>query len=181
VPGIRPGTAQGDARIGRHLRAFGCDAGLEERGLCAGGRPTRGAHVELAGQPDLAPVLAAVAADAALRLGARSRLSGLGTLAGKESDRFAGIAAALSAAGADVVPEGREALVVRPRRGGERRAADGELVLDARGDHRMAFLHALLGLVVPGVVTRDGRPVAKTWPAFWEELERLGFVVVRGA
>jgi 3-phosphoshikimate 1-carboxyvinyltransferase len=176
VLGLGPRTPQGDARIAEHLRAFGCDAELRAVGLRARGRPTRGAELDLAGEPDLAPVLAAVAADAALSCGARSRLQGLGTLAGKESDRLAGIAAALAAAGAAVARDGPEALAIAP--GGVRAAS---VVLDARGDHRMAYLHALLGLVVPGVTTRDGRCVAKTWPRFWEDMAELGFEVVRGA
>jgi 3-phosphoshikimate 1-carboxyvinyltransferase len=176
VLGLGPRTPQGDARIAEHLRAFGCDAELRADGLRARGRPTRGAELDLAGEPDLAPVLAAVAADAALSCGARSRLQGLGTLAGKESDRLAGIAAALAAAGAAVARDGPEALAIAP--GGVRAAS---VVLDARGDHRMAYLHALLGLVVPGVTTRDGRCVAKTWPRFWEDMAELGFEVVRGA
>jgi 3-phosphoshikimate 1-carboxyvinyltransferase len=68
------------------------------------------------------------------------------------------------------------ALEVAP---GGTRAAD--LVLDPEGDHRMAFLHALLGLVVPGIATRDAGCVGKTWPAFFEDMAALGFGVLSGA
>ena len=181
VPGIEERSPQGDARVADHLRAFGCDAGRDRDGLFAAGLPTRGASLDLFGEPDLAPVLTAVAASAALRVGARSKLAGLETLVGKESDRLAGIAEALTAVGLAVDVEGREAIAIAP---GESPPSGG-VVLDARGDHRMAFLHALLGLVaapgVSGVVTRDGRCVDKTWPRFWEAMESLGLEVVRGA
>jgi 5-enolpyruvylshikimate-3-phosphate synthase len=44
----------------------------------------------------------------------------------------------------------------------------------------MAFTFALLGLVAPGVLVRDPRSVAKSWSAFWEDLESLGAVLQRG-
>ena len=42
------------------------------------------------------------------------------------------------------------------------------LVLDPRGDHRMAFAFALLGLVRPSLALSDPDCVAKSWPEFWE-------------
>ena len=54
----------------------------------------------------------------------------------------------------------------------------GPLVLDPRGDHRMAFAFALLGLFRPGAQTRDPDCVAKSWPGFWEDLAKLGASVV---
>jgi 3-phosphoshikimate 1-carboxyvinyltransferase len=124
--------------------------------------------LDLAGEPDLAPVLAAVAAGAARRHGASSVLSGLGTLPGKESDRLGGLAAALARLGF-AVEAGSDALAIAP---GSRPA--GPHLLDPRGDHRMAFAFALLGLVVPGVLVRDPGCVAKSWTGFWRDLERLG-------
>ena len=49
--------------------------------------------------------------------------------------------------------------------------------LDPEGDHRMAFLGALLGLVVEGVRVRGPGCVAKSWPGFWSELSALGLRV----
>ena len=40
-------------------------------------------------------------------------------------------------------------------------------------DHRIAMSFAVLGLVVPGITIQDEACVAKSFPGFWGELERL--------
>ena len=124
VPALGPESCQGDVRIVEHLGAFGVHAAYEADGLVARGAPTRGATLDLAGEPDLAPVLCAVAADAARR-GESSRLEGLGTLPGKESDRLAVLTQGLRAAGWQAAC-GSDWLEIGPAPGGvPRRAPDG--------------------------------------------------------
>lgn len=176
VLGVPEDSLQGDARIARHLDAFGCTARREGDALVAEGFPERGARLDLAGEPDLAPVLAAVAAAVALRHARASRLSGLGTLGGKESDRLAVLAGALERCGL-VVASTRDALEIAP---GTRSKSRRAILLDPRGDHRMAFAFALLGLVLPDVTVADPGCVAKSWPRFWEDLEALGAEGVAG-
>lgn len=172
--GLAKDSPQGDVRIVEHLRAFGCGARFEGRGLVASGFPQRAASLDLRGEPDLAPVLAAVAAGAALvDPTGESRLSGLATLPGKESSRIEVLCEGLRAAGwqAEATPS---ELVVRAGawRGGLERPQD--VVLDPHGDHRMAFAFALLGLVRPGVFVRAPDCVSKSWPSFWKDLAALG-------
>jgi 3-phosphoshikimate 1-carboxyvinyltransferase len=177
VEGLGPGSLQGDVRIAEHLRAFGCDAALDAGGLRAGGRPSHGARVDLSGEPDLAPPLAAVAAAAAqTKDGAEgeSVLSGLGTLYGKESPRLEVLARGLREVGFEARASGDSLHVGRALT----RAPEG-LRLDPAGDHRMAFAFALLGLLRPGVDVLDPGCVSKSWPSFWGDLERLGARVVR--
>lgn len=172
VPGLGPASLQGDARIGAYLAAFGCTVRADDTGLSASGFPTRGAELDLSGEPDLAPVLAAVAAAAALRHGASSRLLGLGTLPGKESDRLSVLAEGLATLGL-ALEVGTDSLAIAAGAPPEARVR----VLDPRGDHRMAFAFALLGLVVADVRVRDPRCVAKSWASFWDDMQRLGAVL----
>lgn len=174
VAGLGSDSLQGDVRIVEHLSAFGCDASSDARGLRAKGPPVRGAELDLIGEPDLAPVLAAIAASAAVRAGATSRLGGLATLRRKESDRLEILAAGLSATGIAARIVG-DALEIAPGR------LLGESVrLDPAGDHRMAFAFALLGLVVERIEVLDAGCVAKSWPTFWEDLASLGAELQRG-
>ncbi|MCY3003403.1 MAG: hypothetical protein NTV21_16535 [Planctomycetota bacterium] len=172
--GLGKDSPQGDVRVVEHLRAFGCGARFDARGLAASGFPQNAASLDLRGEPDLAPVLAAVAAGAALVDPAHaSRLSGLETLPGKESSRIEVLCEGLRAAGWQAEATASE-LVVRAgtwRAGLERPA---EVVLDPHGDHRMAFAFALLGLVRPGVFLREPECVSKSWPSFWKDLAALG-------
>jgi 3-phosphoshikimate 1-carboxyvinyltransferase len=178
VPRLGPGALQGDVRIVEHLRAFGCETGADARGLWARGAPSRGAALDLEREPDLAPVLAAVAAAAALAGGGGSVLHGLGTLPGKESSRIEVLAAGLAAAGF-AAEAGPDSLRIGPPRATAARGAE-RIALDPRGDHRMAFAFALLGLVVPGVAVLDPQCVRKSWPGFWRDLERAGARVGSG-
>lgn len=173
VPGITRDSRQGDVRIVSYLRAFGCDADSDASSIGARGRPTRGADLDLTGEPDLAPVLAAVAASVALGghgPDACTRLRGLSTLQGKESARISVLAEGLGSLGLAIEATDDE-LVIRPGTG-ERRAR--ELVLDPHADHRMAFAFALVGLSAEGVRVRDAGCVAKSWPSFWRDIERAG-------
>jgi 3-phosphoshikimate 1-carboxyvinyltransferase len=172
VNGIGRDSPQGDARIVEHLARFGCAAGAEASSLWARGAPTHGAELDLAGEPDLAPVLAAVAAAVALSgPGARhaSRLTGLETLPGKESSRIEVLASGLAALGLRVEADAAS-LSIAP--GAARPPAS--LELDPHGDHRMAFAFALLGLAHSGVLVRDPTCVRKSWPRFWTDLAALG-------
>jgi len=178
VPGVGAGSVQGDVRIVAHLRAFGCttEASLSE--LLARGSPRHGAALDLEGEPDLAPVLAIVAASAAQRAApdrAWTELRGLGTLPGKESSRIEVLARGLAACGFAV--EGRRD---RLRIGPPSSSTTERVVLDPSGDHRMAFAFALLGLIRPGVLVSDPDCVAKSWPTFWEDCAKLGATVARG-
>ncbi|HVS10346.1 MAG TPA: hypothetical protein VMS76_10770 [Planctomycetota bacterium] len=177
VEALGPGSIQGDVRIAEHLRAFGCDAALDAGGLRAGGSPRHGARLDLSGEPDLAPPLAAVAAAAAQSGGpaaGESVLSGLGTLKGKESPRLEVLARGLRDAGF-AARASADSLHV----GSAVARTPGDLRLDPAGDHRMAFAFALLGLLRPGVDVLDPGCVSKSWPGFWEDLERLGARVAR--
>lgn len=164
VRGLSLQSLQGDVAIVRHLQAFGCEAGFDSVGVWARGMPSRGAEIDLSGEPDLAPVLAAVAAAAAMAGGGPSRLTGLGTLPGKESDRLAVLQAGLVELGFEANSTADELRIERGQPHGEAR------ILDPAGDHRMAFALALMGLFVAGVRVARPRCVLKSWPGFWEDL-----------
>lgn len=167
--GMKRDSAQGDTRIAEHLGAFGCTAQWTEAGLKASGCPTRGAELELAGEPDLAPVLAVLAADAATR-GHASRLTGLGTLPGKESPRIEVLAQGLRACGWSVSGDADSLAFAL---GGPAREGGAPVLLDPHGDHRMAFAFALAGLCRAGVSVARPACTAKSWPSFWEDLAGL--------
>lgn len=186
VAGLGRRSRQGDARIVEHLGAFGCAASADDDASRASGFPSRGADLDLEGEPDLAPVLAVVAAGAAKACGATSRLRGLWTLPGKESSRIEVLVEGLRACGFEATGtndsmtigpgRGRPDQVTYDSSGGASRAAHAP-----RADHRMAFAFALLGLLVDGVDVADPDCVAKSWPSFWRDLERAGASIARGA
>jgi 3-phosphoshikimate 1-carboxyvinyltransferase len=169
VRGLGSRSSQGDLRVVEYLARFGCETEASAERVRAGGRPKREVLLNLHDEPDLAPVLAAVAAAHAWEGGAGSLLTGLGTLPLKESQRIDVLAHGFETAGI-ACESGPDFLRVGPRQIGEVK----DVLLDPHGDHRMAFAFALLGLARPGVRVKDARCVNKSWPGFWSELQRLG-------
>jgi len=114
--------------------------------------------------PDLAPIMAVVMA---LTPG-RHEIINASRLRLKESDRLHAMAANLHALGTEVteLPDG---LIIRGKlslRGG---------TADSFGDHRIAMALAIAALKCEGTVTLHGaQAVQKSYPAFWEDYERLG-------
>src|SRR5205814_6654785 len=83
----------------------------------------------------------------------------------KETDRLAALATELRRLGAEV-DEFADGLTITPR------PLHGA-VIETYNDHRMAMSLALIGLKVPGVVIKNPGCVAKTYPSFWDDLEKL--------
>lgn len=162
IEGLGSGAAQGDAAFADLLAAMGAEVardatGTEVRGT---GRLT-GIEVDLADLSDTAQTLAAVAVFAE----GPTRVTGIGFIRRKETDRIHAVVTELRRAGIDARAE-PDGFTVHP---GTPRPA----VIETYDDHRMAMSFALLGLVVPGIRIADPACVAKTFPGYFDVLEQL--------
>ena len=99
----------------------------------------------------------------------RSVFRGLEELRVKESDRIATMAAGLRAIGVSV--EELEDGIIIEGSGGAPLAGGGPIA--TKLDHRIAMSFAVAGLAVPGMKISDPACVTKSFPTFWEEIERL--------
>ncbi len=164
LTGLDLRSHQGDRAIIDILRSMGGDIREDPDGsLTAFPSRLRGRVIDAAQIPDLVPILAVAAAVAE----GETAIVGASRLRLKESDRLATVTAMLSALGGDVT-ETRDGLIIRgvpSLRGG---------VVDAAGDHRIAMSGAVAATVCREAVTVVGaESVAKSYPAFWEEFERI--------
>ena len=141
--------------MGARCRHIGSDLEV------TGDGPIRGIDVDLADNPELACVLAAVAAQAPTP----SRLRGIGHMRGHETDRLAALAAELGSLGARVI-EHEDGLEILPAtlHGG---------VFHTYDDHRLAMAAAVLGLVVPGVMVENVATTGKTFPGFARQWQAM--------
>ena len=130
----------------------------------ADGAPLRGVDVDLNAMPDMAQTLAALAVLAE----GDTVIRNVGNLRVKETDRLAALECELSKLGATVSVEGDDLYVVPPADGCIRGAA-----IDTYDDHRMAMSFAVIGLARPGVTIREPACVAKTFPDYFDYLDRL--------
>ena len=92
-------------------------------------------------------------------------MRGIGFIRGKETDRIAAVVRELRRLGIDA-EEADDGFTVQPGR-------PVPAVVHTYDDHRMAMSFAVLGLATPGVSIADPGCVAKTFPGFWDLVDRL--------
>lgn len=159
VDGMNSGSAQGDAVIQTQVEELGLDLGA------------MALELDVSNCPDLAPPLAAMAA---LRAGQTTRLTNAARLRVKESDRLSSVTQVLGTLGADVT-EGPDFLEIRGRE-----TLTGGVTVDSFNDHRVAMMAAIAATRCQEPVTiTEAECVAKSYPDFWEEYERLGGKIQR--
>jgi 3-phosphoshikimate 1-carboxyvinyltransferase len=161
VSGLNRKSLQGDVRFVDVLEQMGCRVEECEAGITVHGGKLRGVDVDMNDISDTVMTLGAVACFA----DGPTRIRNVGHIRHKETDRIAALATELRKLGA-AVEERPDGLTITPRplRG---------CAVDTYNDHRMAMSLALVGLKVPGVVIRNPGCVAKTYPGFWGDLEKL--------
>jgi 3-phosphoshikimate 1-carboxyvinyltransferase len=165
VRGLGTDSVQGDARFVEVLESMGClvTAGAHDTVVMRRrDTPLRGVEVDMADISDLVPTLAVVATQAVTP----TRITGVGFIRSKESDRLGDLAAELRKTGALVTVE-PDGLLIEPTdllHGSQ---------LETHHDHRLAMAFGLLGLVVDGIEIRDPAVVSKSWPSFWDELASI--------
>jgi 3-phosphoshikimate 1-carboxyvinyltransferase len=165
VRGLGSTSVQGDARFVDLLAAMGCSVVVGETDTVVMRRrdtPLRGIDVDMSDISDLVPTLAVVATQAVTP----TRISGVGFIRGKESDRLGDLATELRKTGAVVTVE-PDGLLVEPtdQLHGAR--------LATHHDHRLAMAFGLLGLVVDGIEIVDPSVVSKSWPSYWDALAAI--------
>ncbi|MSR75887.1 MAG: 3-phosphoshikimate 1-carboxyvinyltransferase [Planctomycetes bacterium] len=158
VSGVSAASLQPDAAICGILEAAGCFVQHDVQGVTCSGAMQRGLDLDLRHTPDLAPPLAALAAGRPYS----SRLSGLGALRHKESDRLEGLRAMLQAV--DVPCHiASDALLIQ---GGM--VPGPRVPLEVQRDHRLAMAAALFGLARE-VAIDDAGCVQKSFPDFFHQ------------
>ena len=162
VEGLGTGTVQGDLAFVDVLERMGArverTAGWTE---VTGTGTLRGVDLDLSQISDTAQTLATVAVFAE----GPTRVTGIGFIRRKETDRIAAVVTELRRCGlqAEEEPDG---FVVHP-------GAPRPTTVRTYDDHRMAMSFALLGLRAPGIRIDDPGCVAKTYPGFFADLDRL--------
>jgi 3-phosphoshikimate 1-carboxyvinyltransferase len=154
-------SIQGDIQLVEVLTRMGCEADRVPDGLRLRGAPLRGIDVDMNDISDTVMTLGAVA----LFADGPTTIRNVAHIRHKETDRLAALAAELRRVGAEV-EEFADGLRITPR---PLHAAE----VETYNDHRMAMSMALVGLKVPGIVIKDPGCVAKTYPNFFSDLEKL--------
>jgi 3-phosphoshikimate 1-carboxyvinyltransferase len=164
VEGLSRASPQGDARFADVLREMGCQVEWSEAGVTVTGPAghLRGIDVDLSAMPDMVLTLAPLA----LLAKGRTAIRNVANLRVKESDRLAALATELGRLGA-TVEQHPDGLTIYP----PETVAPAEV--DTYNDHRLAMGMAIVGLRAAGVRVAGAECVSKTYPEFFDDLEKL--------
>lgn len=166
IEGLCADSVQGDKAVLDVVRRFGAKADLQNGRARVTGEPLRACMVDLSQIPDMAPSVALLGAMAQ----GESVLCGTHRLRLKESDRVESILAMLRALGAEAWTQGDD---IHIRGTGGAKLPGG--TVDSCGDHRIAMASACAAAICSGpVVIRGAQCVAKSYPAFFDDLPKLG-------
>lgn len=157
-------SRQADTAVCRALERAGASLIIEESSVTVAHRELHAFEFDATQCPDLFPALVALAAAA----DGVSRISGIGRLRGKESDRGETLREEYAKLGIDIELdyEADVMLVV----GGQPHAA----AVDSHDDHRIAMSLAITALrIVDDVEISNRECVAKSYPSFFEDLRSL--------
>ena len=122
-------------------------------------------------QPDLAQTLVVTCA----MMDIPFRFTGLQSLKIKETDRITALRTELYKLGYDIQEQDDSILFWN----GERCPAQEYPAIDTYEDHRMAMAFAPCALKLGQLRINNPEVVSKSYPAFWEDLEKTGFKVCR--
>lgn len=162
IEGIGRHSAQGDVGIAYALERMGCGLRAGDDFIELEGRPLKGIDLDMETMPDTVLTLAMAAAQAE----GWSRFTNIGNLRVKECDRIHAIAAELKRLGY-TVEEAADAVSIKG--GGKAIPA----MVETYDDHRVAMSFSLLGLLHEGISIEDPKCVGKSFPGYWEELDRF--------
>jgi len=166
-------SLQGDSCLAKIYKQFGLKTTFESDGIKLEKRPAkRPKRLEenLQNSPDIAQTLAVTC----LALNIPCFLTGLHTLKIKETDRLVALKTEIEKFGSKVkVTQNRLELLP-----GQEFFKNVEVA--TYNDHRMAMAFAPLAIKVPFKI-KDAEVVSKSYPGFWEDLEKLDFKIEKSS
>jgi 3-phosphoshikimate 1-carboxyvinyltransferase len=170
LPGLTQYSLQGDSVITEIMANFGITSQFKNGGvyLQKEVKPIQRKIFDLKECPDLAQTIIVVCA----ALGHEATFTGLETLKIKETDRIKALQNELAKIGVKLIEKGQ----VYKLDCSEKHIPQ-HIFVNTYEDHRMAMAFAPLALLIPQVEIEDAQVVEKSYPAFWTDLEKVGFEV----
>lgn len=160
-------SLQGDSQIVDILKMMNVeiDHTPHSTKLASNGSDLEGIDIDMSEISDLVPTVAALACFAV----SPTRIRGVSFIRSKESDRIGDLAAELNKFGAEVV-EHNDGLTISP-------AELTGATVETHDDHRLAMAFSIIGARIPGTVITNSGVTSKSWPSYWEDLNKMTLVV----
>ena len=170
LPGLRESSLQGDKRIIEIMEKLGVGTRWEKEGVILFKKQHQD-HIEQDFDecPDLAQTVAVCCAAKSIT----GRFTGLHSLRIKETDRIAALQNELAKIGASMEEEEAGVCRLTPSQ-----QLPEQVFVNTYDDHRMAMAFAPLATKME-VTIEEPEVVNKSFPRFWEQIQRAGLRVVR--
>ncbi len=169
IKDLKKDSLQGDAIVADIFKSFGVDTVYEDGGvrLTNNGIIVDEFQYDFSNYPDLFPAVAVTCA----ALGINAELKGLRNLKIKESDRLTAMVIELNKMNVKTFVENDEVLWIDK--------SDIRIYepLETYNDHRMAMCFAPLALLNKKIEIINPQVVAKSFPDYFKELLKIGFVI----
>ena len=165
-------SLQGDSRLIDIYKVFGVETKFEENHIILIKNKIdlpKSINLNLKDSPDLAQTIIVTC----LGLGVDCRLDGLHTLKIKETDRLIALKNEIEKFNVDKVEITENSITLENNSN-----LKHEVVIDTYNDHRMAMSFAPLSLLVP-IKISNPEVVTKSYVNFWNDLESLGFNILK--
>lgn len=170
LPYLKQNSLQGDSKIAEIMSNFGIETSFNADGLRLVKKPAGISKTifDFKDCPDLAQTVVVCCA----ALGHNATFTGLETLKIKETDRVKALQTELAKIGVTFAEDNQ---TYHLDCSGLR--FHDSVTISTYEDHRMAMAFAPLALKIRELVIEDHEVVAKSYPAFWKDLESLEFKV----
>lgn len=162
-------SLQGDSALVEIYAKMGVETHFEENKITLVKQPNfklETLNLDLNNTPDIAQTIVVTC----LGLGIGCHLTGLHTLKIKETDRLEALRIELTKLGANISVTNDSLTLVATK------SINSNVKIATYNDHRMAMAFAPLALKVP-IIIENAEVVSKSYPDFWEDLKRLGFLI----
>lgn len=166
-------SLQGDAILPEIYKSFAVKTEILENGirLTKKGKPVSEFEFDFTNYPDLAQSVVVTCA----ALGINGTFIGLESLRIKETDRLNALQAELQKLGYRTGIVGSSEFEVRSCKADSIENQKSKIV-NTFDDHRMAMAFAPLSMIFNSIQIENPQVVSKSYPDFWEDLNRLGMI-----
>jgi 3-phosphoshikimate 1-carboxyvinyltransferase len=170
LPGLTPYSLQGDSVVTEIMANFGITSQFKDDGVYLEKevKPLSRKIFDLKSCPDLAQTIIVVCA----ALGHDATFTGLETLKIKETDRVLALQTELAKIGVKLIEKGHVYKLDCSEK-----FIPQSVFIRTYDDHRMAMAFAPLALIISEIEVEDFNVVEKSYPAFWEDLKKVGFEI----
>lgn len=159
---LKKESKQADKNFLKITKKLGNEIKFEGNNLRVTGNGVKPLNVDMEDCPDQVQTLAVLLSFAK----GKSTITGVRSLRIKETERVLALQKELLKMGIKT-ESSHDSLTIY---GGNPKPAE----IDTYNDHRMAMSFAAAGTILPGMVIKNPEVVTKTFPDFWEKLERIG-------